>query len=307
MSGLNDYTSAVVAITPATRLLTAPSTAELLISGGFSTGLSGGVDVGFDFALAGKEYSRFVVSPSGWLLLSGPSPSRVDDFRISSTPWTTSGRVLVFPWWDNLITFGGVKTWLAYIGGKGVSGKCRVIEWDVLSDSAQTATTNGFCGDGDDYENLKFQALLYYDTSKIEFRYGAETIVGTPAISNWGASCGVRLEGASESDGDYRDFFGASGSPLGSVSPFTTNLTTATAVSQLSGSINYPGNSSNTYGYAHNIVFTSNSVGDTSYVLPSSDYFLTTKLLKIKIVSDDEAALGPTREDPRPDDPQYLC
>ena len=112
MAGLNEYTLTTDSHSGSNGILTKPSTATQLVGPNQTTIVSSSSNITVKFVLSGKTYTQYVVSPSGWLLLSGASPNLTDDFTISSTPWNKSGRVLLFPWWDNLKTYGGIHTWL---------------------------------------------------------------------------------------------------------------------------------------------------------------------------------------------------
>lgn len=287
MPGLNEYTLVSETHTGSNGLLTKPSSATTLIGPNKTTTVSSAQTIGFDFALAQKNYTQFIVSPSGWLMLDGNSPGMWEDFSVSTVPWssTSNGRVLLFPWWDDLRTFGGVHTWLDSVVVGSIAYRVRVVQWDVLTDATQTATAEGFCGTTDNYENIKFQAILFANSSRVEYRYGDQTVVGSPPSTAWGASCGIRLVGSSEDDGDYRDFFGATGTPAGSTSPYLANLLTRAGGAELSSAYQYPGNAGNSTGVSYNFVLTLTGTSNVAYLIPRDD-FLATRMFKVKIISD---------------------
>lgn len=287
MAGLNDYTVTKINQATSGGLLSEPSDAITIFPQGIhdSEGLqpSLGRRMEFPFKFVGNEYNHYVVSPSGWVLLDGPSfDPYIYDSVSSNLPWSTSDRLLVFPWWSSLRTYNGVKTWLV---DEGTILK-RVVQWDVTSNGDHRAVVFG--DPADHYERIVFQAVFYSVPSRIEFRYGDETIVGTTTTpaDRWGASCGIRLVGSSEADGDYRDFFGASGTPTGSASPFSAELMTTTGAAANTTTVDYPGDPSNTVGYAYDIEFNQTGAIANPTLFPNDNYYQS-KFLKVKLVLDD--------------------
>jgi hypothetical protein len=156
--------------------------------------------------------------------------------------------VVLAPWWDDMVTSPAPATGGVYLELQGSAPNRRlVIEWRC--DTSWNAIWTAYS------ERVKFQAVLYETSGKLEYRYGTAAAVagipyGSPGAS---ASCGVKVSTSVSQPGNIRDFFGTSGSPAGSTGPFLTNLT----VFRAGGSaIMWPADASNTTGLgAYNLHF----------------------------------------------------
>ena len=191
-----------------------------LLGAGLDDDSSASTAIGFSFPIDGLTATNFTANANGWALLNGSAPSSYNNALFADT----APGALVAPWWDDLrtaVTTGYVKTEL-----QGTSpNRCRVIEWRCYGQYSQNATDN---------DTLVFQACLY-ETGKIEFRYAAVTVNGTPSRAGYSATCGVRGDCSSGVNGHIRDFFGTSGTPAGSTTPANNALVCASAVTHWPG------------------------------------------------------------------------
>ena len=161
----------------------ATSTGNSLVSmAGATTVLSSGndddptvlpVDIGFTFNLGGVDYSKFSVSPDGWILLGNTTAV----LEYTNAVVSTSNVPRIYPYWDDVATgsTGNVKTLL-----QGTApNRTLIVQWFVTIPRSTSGAANA-----------TFQALLYESTNTIEFRYG--TMGSTTSAS---ASSGITING----------------------------------------------------------------------------------------------------------------
>ncbi|RYE14674.1 MAG: hypothetical protein EOP51_27780, partial [Sphingobacteriales bacterium] len=133
---------------------------DLLTANDDDTPTATAADIGFTFKFKGVNYTKYSVSPDGWLLLG--AGAAVNEFTNSTISTTNTPKL--YPFWDDLATGtdGNVKAVL-----KGTAGNhILVIEWNVTVPRNTTGAVNS-----------KFQMWLYEGTNTVEYRYGT---MGTP-------------------------------------------------------------------------------------------------------------------------------
>jgi hypothetical protein len=200
--------------------------------------------IGFTWTFNGTAYTTLPrISSQGFIRLDSTT-NLTNNTDIDGA----NAAVVLAPWWDDMVTSSALATGGVYLELQGSAPNRRlVIEWrcDTSWNSIWFAYS----------ERIKFQAVLYETSGKLEYRYGTAAAVagipyGSPGAS---ASCGVKVSTSVSQPGNIRDFFGASGSPAGSTGPFLTNLT----VFRGGGSaIMWPADASNTTGLgAYNLHF----------------------------------------------------
>jgi len=200
--------------------------------------------IGFTWTFNGTAYTTLPrISSQGFIRLDSTT-NLTNNTDIDGA----NAAVVLAPWWDDMVTSSALATGGVYLELQGSAPNRKlVIEWrcDTSWNNIWTAYS----------ERIKFQAVLYETSGKLEYRYGTAAAVagipyGSPGAS---ASCGVKVDTTGSQPGNIRDFFGTSGSPAGSTGPFLTNLT----VFRGGGSaIMWPADASNTTGLgAYNLHF----------------------------------------------------
>ena len=223
-------------------LLTLSSPTTLLGSNNSSAVTS--TAIGFTWTFNGTAYTTLPrISSQGFIRLDSTT-NLTNNTDIDGA----NAAVVLAPWWDDMVTSPAPATGGVYLELQGSAPNRKlVIEWrcDTSWNNIWTAYS----------ERVKFQAVLYETSGKLEYRYGTAAAVagipyGAPGAS---ASCGVKVSTSVSQPGNIRDFFGASGSPAGSTGPFLTDLT----VFRGGGSaIMWPADAANTTGLgAYNLHF----------------------------------------------------
>lgn len=141
-----------------------------------------GIPIGFTFNYFGNAYTTISSSSNGWISFFTPTSSQASNLNLT----TTTGSLIVGPWWDDLRTDSAV-----YIT-QGVPGS-QVFTYQWYAKSYYTGAT----------QQLRFQVKLYEGTDVIEFLYGA-IIAGTTNIDE-SASIGLKTPGSG--NGNYIDAF----------------------------------------------------------------------------------------------------
>ncbi len=125
-------------------------------TGGDDTPTSTAALIGFNFMYNGNTYSKYSVSPDGWILLG--NATAVSQFTNSFT--STDNLPKIFPYWDDLAT--GTDGWVKVFLDGSPGNYILKFEWRVTIPRNTSGATNS-----------TFQAWLYEGSNKIEFRYGA--------------------------------------------------------------------------------------------------------------------------------------
>jgi hypothetical protein len=133
---------------------------SVLTTGNDDTPTAAAAPIGFTFNYESAAYTQYSVSPDGWILL-GPAAAAVEFTNVTTS---TTNVPRIFPYWDDLATGldGGVQT---LVTGTAPNRIFKV-QWQV---TIPRATGGNF--------NSTFQAWLYENGGRIEYRYGT---MGTP-------------------------------------------------------------------------------------------------------------------------------
>jgi hypothetical protein len=180
----------------------------VLVEGNIDDRTSDDADIGFQFAFAGKVYTKFKADSNGWMSFAGHWGGSYSNYYAFSQ----NDAVGIFPWWADLKTSddGYVRTDLIERNGEQV----RVIEWRCWSYYGHSSSAG---------ITLQFQVCLYKDSGKVEVRYAAPIVKGEP-WSYYTKACGAAVNTTKKIEGNVRDFFGTNGVPAGSVGPYRTDL-----------------------------------------------------------------------------------
>lgn len=239
------------------------------ILGANSSSAVNSVAIGFTFRFNGVDYTTISRIHSGGALCLNSTAMTNDNAQMEAA----NTFIIIAPWMDALITSSAPNGGGIYTEVQGSSPNRRlVIEWrcDASFSTAWTAYS----------ERIKFQAVLYETSGKVEFRYNVPTTgivpYGAPGSS---ASCGVKISTATSQPGNIRDFFGSSGTPAGSTGPF---LTDRTIVGAGGAAIMWPGRSDNTSGLgAYNFHFQLGGPAPLRRRKPMKSQFLSTEALRL--------------------------
>ena len=112
-------------------------------------------NIGFNFAFNGVTYTKYSVSPDGWILLGNTAATS----QFSNSTVSTTNTPKLYPYWDDLATgtTGSVKT---LVTGTAPN-RIFIVEWNVTVPRVTTGAANS-----------TFQAWLYETSNKVEYRYG---------------------------------------------------------------------------------------------------------------------------------------
>lgn len=243
LTGLNAYT-----LTRRTQgapdndggLIALTGSAVRRIDPNLDDGFFDGLALGFTFAFNSGSYTTISrINANGFLRLSASVFSGNDNTIMNGA----NAHIILAPWWDDMQTqpvgvSGGVFT--ESFGS--APNRYMVVEWRC--DASWNSNNFTFA------DRVKFQAVLYETSNRIEFRYNNPSSIGAYGAPGSSASCGVKVSTSVGQAGNIRDFFGSSGTPAGSTGPFITTLT------PVSPTIHWPGKSDNTTGLgAYNFRF----------------------------------------------------
>ncbi len=128
------------------------------------------VAIGFPFVYEGVTYTQYSVSPDGWILL-GPAVA-ANQFANAMTSATNAPKLSAY--WDDLATGtdGNVKTLVT----GSAPNRIFKVQWFITSPRNTTGPANG-----------TFQAWLYEDGGRIEYRYGTLAASGSASGGLTGA------------------------------------------------------------------------------------------------------------------------
>jgi len=128
---------------------------QVLLSGNDDTPTAAPANIGFTFNFNNTNYTQYSVSPDGWILLG--SGTAASSFTNGVT--LTSNIPKIYPYWDDLATGtdGNVRT---LVTGTAPN-RIFVVQWFVTIPRVTTGPANA-----------TFQAWLYENGGKIEYRYG---------------------------------------------------------------------------------------------------------------------------------------
>lgn len=130
----------------------------------------------FDFRLDGTAYTGGDISARGFVDFTGAAPGSNPSVFFGSTDLP-----LIAAWWDDCATADTVGYVKAEVQGTAPFRRC-VIEWYVKLLAAQ---------DGTNYERGKVQAVLFETWDRVELRYGALEVGGSPSRTGYGAAVGL--------------------------------------------------------------------------------------------------------------------
>ncbi|MBK9149499.1 MAG: T9SS type A sorting domain-containing protein [Saprospiraceae bacterium] len=119
--------------------------------------------IGFTFRFDGVDYTQYSVSPDGWLLLGGTTPSS----QFSNIITSTTNIPKLYPYWDDLAT-GTDGNVTAVVTGTAPNRILKV-QWNVTIPRNTSGPANSL-----------FQAWLYEGSNVVEFRYG---VMGSGTMS----------------------------------------------------------------------------------------------------------------------------
>lgn len=204
--GATGYTGGLITLSSPTNLLGA----------GVDDSTSAITAIGFNFRLNGVEYTHFKASSNGWMALGTSSVScpfaysTTNNSLANSTSSTYYSSIGVLPWWDDLETVHssgatnspGFVQYKSYASSSGRN--LLVVEWNLFGYYNHTTTNN---------DTLRFQVVLWDESSSIEFRYGSLITDGTPSRTVYSSSCGIVTDTTSGLSGNVRGFLGSSASP----------------------------------------------------------------------------------------------
>lgn len=200
--------------------------------------------IGFTFELAGASYTILrAVNVNGFVRLSTTNIDGDDPTLINAL----SGSILICPWWADTARSGAAGALMRTELLGTAPNRIRVVQWDVqYAKQASGIWAGQWTG-----ERINFQLCLY-ESGNVEFRYGTADEAGSPPTpigpTKQGA-VGVKLNTTGGQSGNIRDFLGTTGTPAGSLGPFTTHTI-------IRGGIDWPGHASNTSGLgAYNFRF----------------------------------------------------
>lgn len=131
---------------------------------------------GFDFRLDGTAYTSAYLSGRGFVDFTNAAPGADPAVFFGST-----NLPLIAAWWDDCATADTVGYVKAEVQGTAPFRRC-VIEWYIKLLSTQTGT---------DYERGKVQAVLFETWDRVELRYGALEVGGSPSRTGYGAVAGI--------------------------------------------------------------------------------------------------------------------
>ena len=129
------------------------------------------VAIGFPFVYEGVTYNQYSVSPDGWILLGAATAA--SEFSNAMTSATNAPKLSAY--WDDLATGtdGNVKT---VVTGTAPNRIFKV-QWFITSPRNTTGPANG-----------TFQAWLYENGGRIEYRYGTLAASGSASGGLTGAT-----------------------------------------------------------------------------------------------------------------------
>ncbi len=164
----NEYTFATstgAALDPMTGATT------VLSPGNDDTPTAAAVAIGFPFVYEGFTYTQYSVSPDGWILL-GPTAA-VNQFTNAMTSTTNAPKLSAY--WDDLAT-GTDGNVMTLVTGTAPNRIFKV-QWFITSPRNTTGPANG-----------TFQAWLYENGGRIEYRYGNLAASGSASGGLTGAT-----------------------------------------------------------------------------------------------------------------------
>jgi len=137
-----------------------------ILNSGNDNSPSAVTNIGFNFNFGGTTYTQYSVSPDGWLLLGGASPSSQPINSITSAQNTPK----LYPFWDDLATGtnGNVKVLVTGIA----PNRIFIVEWNVTIPKNNAGAANS-----------TFQMWMYESTNVIEYHYGAMGVQTSNSIS----------------------------------------------------------------------------------------------------------------------------